>query len=199
MHRLSFELPMLDNKLLAFEILTSNRWSASINGAKLSEVLENVDGENLTIYLADNGICYGQLNLFEFDESAPDWDEGFDDERQLSPVTRFGYAFKSIEDAHSFWEHLRITWLDESTPYGFVRLNPSERNQLLQGQSAIKITEQYDIEGWESVQLTDGRILLTNPHRADKAHGSLFNDLTDYLIDKQANEDFLDYINQQTD
>jgi hypothetical protein len=199
MHQLAFELPMLDNTLLAFEILTSNRWSESINDAKLGEVLGNVDGENLTIYLADNGICYGQLNLFEFDESAPDWDEGFEDERQLSPVNRFGYAFKSIEDARSFWQHIRVTWLDESTPYGFVRLNPSERNQLLQGQAAIEITEQYDIEGWESLRLSDGRILLTNPHRADKAHASLFNNLTDYLIDKQANEDFLDYINQQTD
>jgi len=137
--------------------------------------------------------------LFEFDESEPDWDEGFDDERRLSPVTRFGYVFKSIEDALNFWEHIRITWLDESTPYGFVRLTPSEQSQLLQGQPTIKIAEQYDIDGWESVQLIDGRVLLTNPHRTDKAHASLFNNLADYLIDKKANEDFLDYINQQTD
>ncbi|MBG8552842.1 hypothetical protein [Hymenobacter guriensis] len=202
MHKLSFKLPMIDDKLLSFEILTGHRWTSSIESATPCEVLEDADGENLTLYLSDEGICYGQLNSFnsfDFDESEPDWDEGFDQKRQLSPVTRYGYAFHSVDDAHNFWEHIRNTWHDQSTAYGFVRLNPSEQKQLLQGKSAAKITEQYNIEGWESLQLTDGRVLLKNSHRTDKAHASLFNTLADYLIDKKANDDFLDFINRQKD
>ena len=199
MNDFSYQLPMLENKQLAFQILVGNEWTESIKNLKLHESLGDVNGENLTLYLSENRTCYGQLNLFEFDESEPDWDEGFDDERQLSPVTRFGYVFQSIEDAIDFWRHIQITWYNELTPYGFIRLTPEEKGQLIHKQSTIKIAEQYDIDGWESVQLEEGRILLTNSHRVDKAHASLFNTLADYLMDKKANEDFHDYIDQQTD
>ena len=198
MQELTFDLPML-SRVLVMNIVTEDELAKGLIGATASEVIENPNGENLSLHLAKDGFIYGQLNAFDEDiDDIENWDEGFDNEKVLVPVTSFGYRFSSIADAYAFTSNVKIIFPYGSIPFGYVQLNPDEKTQFLKDKPTTLIAEQYDSRhDWQSVQLPDGRVLIINPHRDDKAHASLFNNLTEYLIEKRDYENFLDYIDKE--
>lgn len=196
-YELTFALPMLGGRRVSVQLLTGERWQRGLRHALSVGELIRDDDSRLTLYAAPDGSCYGELAIYQPVDQETDWDEGLDDEWHWVTTDSYGYAFRSLEEAQMAWAHLYVVWHRDTEPLGYIRLTPAERAELLRGLPPTRLPEQYTgHDGWESVQLPDGRVLLTNPHRDDKAHASLYNTYADYLRDKQEYEDFLAYIDQ---
>ncbi|RTQ46822.1 hypothetical protein EJV47_20845 [Hymenobacter gummosus] len=196
-YELTFALPMLGGRRVSLQLLTGARWRDGLRTAAPTGQQLTDEDYRLTLYATPDGRCYGEVAHYEPVDLETDWDEGLNEEWHWVTADTSGYLFRTVEEAQAAWHHVRIRWHRDTAPLGYVRLTPAERTALLHGQTTTRLPEQYaSHDGWESVQLPDGRVLLTNPHRRDKAHASLYNDHADYLRDKQDYEDFLAYVDQ---